>query len=465
MSRDIFGLTPQGFSRKIEAEKIKIDNIKGIFVEVFNQIKYTAEEDGWQRLVIFSENSEFFNDLPYTLRSMIFYYLRRHKNIISKLSDREKKHITDSMKPYLLKFVPENEKQALGMNAIFFRNVPKNIQEYIFANLRSNKVESFIDVLSVLEFLCGKKETSWIEMSIFNISSFSGVPIENVRFALNTLLKLKLIVLVYVPCEQRKGRKKLNLKVTFSADEHNGALAGENIAAETILSDENIIIENFNFTVAEYFYGLLDDDKNLNNSVKRNLVPQQDEPTLNFCYENKLRSKPETSKQIPLIEDDQPKNQNLVPQQPINVIVPEIKGLNETLDDIKRCISSFSSIAEKMYESTSQKNELLDSFVQTSAQKKQEYDELYNQMVIMKKLLNKQERDKHQFVKSIQDSLNMMMGQIITATDYFARIPRHQMDEYKIQKFKADVIKIAVQTAEEIRKFSYTPEKKNEVVA
>ena len=145
MSKDIFGLTNVGFKKKIESEKKKISEIQSVFVEITNQIKYTAEPDGWQRLIIFSENNYFFNDFSYAQRSMILYYLRRHQNIISKLSDREKKHVSDAMKPYLFKWVPAEEKTDLKMEAIYFRNVPKNIQEYIFNNLPNENLNFFID--------------------------------------------------------------------------------------------------------------------------------------------------------------------------------------------------------------------------------------------------------------------------------------------------------------------------------
>lgn len=464
MTKDIFGLTPHGFNRKIEAEKTKIDKIKKVFVEVFNQIKYTAEEDGWQRLIIFSENSEFFADLPYALRSMVFYFLRRHQNIISRLSDREKKHIMDSMKPYLLKWTSEKEKKSLAADAILFRNVPKDIQEYIFDNLPNNDLNAFIDVLSVLEFLCGKKEQTWIEMSIFNISSFSGVPIENVRFALNTLLKLKLVVLGQVACEQRKGRKKLNVKVTFTADEYNRAAAGEGIDAEQILTDKNAIDENFVFTVVDYFYNSVD-EMSRNNFVPKpvdfNFTAQENESVLNFYLETKTASeeKVPVEKELPKIPEAVLTEKSPV----INVVVPEIKGLQEILDGIKNCVASFSETAKSIYDNETRKNEILNDFIQTNSRQRKDYEELYGQMVAMKKILNKQERDKHQFIRDVQNSLNMMMGEILTEIESFTRIPRHRLGENEIQRCKAEIIKITVRAEKKIENLAYMPEKKVEV--
>ena len=85
-------------------------------------------------------------------------------------------------------------------------------------------------------------------------------------------------------------------------------------------------------------------------------------------------------------------------------------------------------------------------------QQKQENEELRKQLNSVKKILNRQERDKNYFMKCVQDSLNMMMGQIISETDSFTRIPKHMLDENIIQSHKADVIKIAVQTAYDIQK-------------
>ena len=426
MSKDIFGLTKVGFKKKIESEKKKISEIQSVFIEITNQIKYTAEPDGWQRLIIFSENNYFFNDFSYAQRSMILYYLRRHQNIISKLSDREKKHVSDAMKPYLFKWVTAEEKTDLKMEAIYFRNVPKNIQEYIFNNLPNENLDFFIDVLSVFEFLCGKKKQDWIEISISNISTFSGVPVENTRFALNVLLKLKLIVFAYVPCEQRKDRKKLNIKITLSDEEYEKAVTGANINADFIVKFDDVTDENFNFTTVDYFY---------------NLVNNLQNPDLNLVNDSKIS------------------DTNLVPENfkagktipPVNIVIPAVEELHETLKSVQECVTSFTETATKILDHSVQKNESVDGLLQTISEQRSDYDELYKNTLEMKKLLNKQNRDKLKFVKGIQDSLNMMMGQMITETDVFAKIPRHKLDEVEIQKHKATIIKIAVQTAEEIR--------------
>ena len=139
---------------------------------------------------------------------------------------------------------------------------------------------------------------------------------------------------------------------------------------------------------------------------------------------------------------------------PINIVMPEVPGLNNALDEIKSCVTSFTNIAESMYKSEEQKYKLLEEIIKTNAKQRQEYDDLYNQMVAMKKILNQKDRDKDLFVKAIQDALNMMMGKIISATDEFSKIPRHLIDEQKLQTHKAEVIQITVQTAEEIRKLA-----------
>ena len=198
MSRDIFGMTPEGLHRRIRAEKTRADELKNIFCELIDQIKYTAEEDGWHRLVIFSNNSPTFDGLSYLERSAILYYLRRHPNIISKLSDKERRvGGLDSMKPYVFKWVKSSEKEELGANANFFRHITSEGLRLIGSKVPNSSTGLLVDVFSILEFLLGKKEKSWIELSTFNISAFSGVPIENTRAALNTLLKMKLVVIAY----------------------------------------------------------------------------------------------------------------------------------------------------------------------------------------------------------------------------------------------------------------------------
>lgn len=437
MSKDIFGLAPETFQKKVESEKVKIEEIRKIFKHVIDQIKYTAEEDGWHRLIIFSNNSVFSKDVSYAVRMMFFYYLRRDKNILSKLSNKERKNLPESMKPFLFKYVSPDEKNEMGINAIFFRGVPESIKNYIFRNITNHGVGMFVDVLSVLEFLCSKKK-QWNKISVFNISAFSGVPIENVRFALNTLLKLKLVVFGYVACKKRTGRRTLNIKITFSELEYQEAVRGVGINAEKIISSEDALDTDFEFSTIKYFYDSLEDtgSKKIFIEEKSEKLEKVDEP-------EKIEkiSQPAVAEKIP----------------PINIVVPEVEGLRETLNNINHCIVSFTDIAKSMYDNEIKRNELINSFMQKNSQQSKEYDELYNQMLAMKKILNKNERDKYQLVKDVQDSLNMMMGQIITETDSFARIPRHQLNEHQIQKYKAGVIQIAVQTAEEIRKLINKP--------
>ena len=122
MSKDIFGLTSERLKRRLAFEKTRADAFKEIFCELLDRIKYTSEEDHWQRLVIFSGSNSPLGGLSYPERAAVSYYLRRHPNIISKLSDKEKRaNVPDSMKPYLFQWVHPAIKERLGVNANYFR--------------------------------------------------------------------------------------------------------------------------------------------------------------------------------------------------------------------------------------------------------------------------------------------------------------------------------------------------------
>ena len=473
MSRDIFGMTPEGLHRRIVAEKRRADELKNIFCELIDQIKYTAEEDGWHRLVIFSNNSPTFDGLSYLERSAILYYLRRHPNIISKLSDKERRvGGLDSMKPYVFKWVKSSEKEELGANANFFRHISREGLKAIGSKVPNSSTGLLVDVFSILEFLLGKKAKSWIELSTFNISAFSGVPIENTRAALNTLLKMKLVVIAYVSSEVRKTRSRLNIRLIFNEADYISAMNGEGIKAKKILTDVHALNGIFTFNVTNYFYNAVSrlqkelSEKKINNeenilpsteqTIKKISTPQQVSIPLNLGDES-TEEKNSDAEKIPEVKKISEVENKTLPAPnypPINIVMPEVPGLNNALDEIKSCVTSFTNIAESMYKSEEQKYKLLEEIIKTNAKQRQEYDDLYNQMVAMKKILNQKDRDKDLFVKAIQDALNMMMGKIISATDEFSKIPRHLIDEQKLQTHKAEVIQITVQTAEEIRKLA-----------
>lgn len=470
MNKDIFGLTPEKLQKRIDAEKLRVDELKKVFSELLDQIRYTAEVDGWHRIVVFSNNSPTFSGMSYLERSAVLYYLRRHPNIISKLSDKEKRaNILDSMKPYIFKWVDSEEKNKLGTNANYFRNMSSKELRNIGEKIPDKSSGFFVDVFTILEFLLGKKNKNWIEISVYNISAFSGVTIENTRAALNMLLKMKLLVVAYVPCEGRKKRWRMNVCVTLTEEEYNRAISGEGIDAVQIITDKDALNEKFEFTVIKYFYDAIEkvqaenterriktansyfDDAihqfQTDKSVKKKLSPPQ------ISIPLKLEDSSAETEKISKVEQ---KNLSTNVFPPINIVMPEVPGLNQTLNDIKSCVVSFTNIAESMYKSEEQKYELLKNMVMANTKQREEYDDLYNQMVAMKKILNQKDRDKDKFVKAIQDALNMMMGKIISATDEFSKIPRHMMDEQKLQAHKAEVIKITVQTAEEIRKLANT---------
>ncbi len=483
MAKDIFGVTPDGLQKRVGTEKFRVNELKKVFFTLLNEIKNTPEEDGWHRLVIFSVNSaEVFDGLSYSERAAVLYYLRRHPNIISKLSEREKRiGGLDSMRPYVFKWVSAAEKEQLGIRATYFRNLSDEFLKKI-DNERHNRSTGFlVDVCSVLEFLLGKRSKIWAETSTHNISAFSGVPIENTRAALNELLKLKLIVLAYIPCEGRRGRSRMNVYVTLTEDDYRRASAGEGIVAEQIITAKDALNEKFTFSVTNYFYFVIshfqaddssfpkkvqkvEDKKNPSVSEKvsqvedlENFLVSEEVPQVkdvkNSSFSEKVQQVEDVknssvSEKVPQVEEKK------LPAQvtpPINIVMPEVSGLGKTLDDIKSCVISFTNIAESMQKSEAEKYELLKNMIQANTKQREEYDNLYNQMLAMKKILNQKDRDKDNFVKAIQDALNMMMGKIISATDEFSKIPRHLVNEQKLQDHKAQVIKIAVQTAEEIR--------------
>lgn len=479
MSKDIFGLTLEGLQKRIGAEKFRADELKKIFCDLLNEVRYTAEEDGWHRIVVFSNNSPAFSGMSYLERSAVLYYLRRHPNIISKLSDKEKRtNLLDAMKPYLFKWVDSEEKERLGTNANYFRHLSEELLKKIYDETPDKSPGFLVDIFSVLEFLLGKKDKTWIELSTHNISAFSGVPIENTRAALNTLLKMKLLVMAYFPCEGRKGRFRLKVCVTLTEEEHSGAVSDKWLEAAQIITEKDALDEKFEFTVVRYFYDVIsktqrentekriavatnyfeDSPKNFSTAkeFKQSVTPPKVSIPLiseeNLFSEDKNFS--DEDKKIPdaeKISEVEEKNLSAPAYPPINIVMPELPGLNQTLDDIKSCVTSFTNIAESMQKSEAQKYELLKNMIQANTKQREEYDNLYSQMVAMKKILNQKDRDKDNFVRAIQDALNMMMGRIISATDEFSKIPRHLVDEQKLQAHKAEVIKITVQTAEKIR--------------
>ena len=459
-NKDIFGLTEHSFNRRVNTEREHADDLVDVFIDIIQGIKNTSEADGWYRFVMFNSSHEMVEKLSYTARLSLIYYLRRHPNILSTLSKKETRKLPTNITPYVYKWVSEEEKTQLGIHSNFFRGVDERLLNYI-NDSANTKVSPFIDILSVIDFLLASKSHKWIETSTLNLSVRTGVPIENVRAAMSELFRMKLLVVAYTKGEKNKGRFKQFMNVTLSPEDHESALNGNGIEAEKIISDKDLVPEEYHFTVLNYFYSLVND--RLSGFTGQYKPVSSVSSNHNSASENKSFSVPaETEKITPKKERKRRvKKANNIDSENItaenvqktssadNVTVPQ---LSETLSDIKKYMSSFTDIAESIYRNEEKKNETLNTILQMNNQQKQENEELRKQLNSVKKILNRQERDKNYFMKCVQDSLNMMMGQIISETDSFTRIPKHMLDENIIQSHKADVIKIAVQTAYDIQK-------------
>lgn len=429
MTRDIFGLSQYGIEKRMRTEKKHAHEMAGIFSKIINDIKNTSDNDGWYRLVMFNSSNELLNDLSYAEKSNLVFYLRRHPNIISKLSDRERRSANENMKPFVYKWVSEEEKLSLGIGANYFKNINEEVLNYIQTSKQFNDM-SFVDILSVLEYLFSCGAGKWIDTSTLNIGVRSGVLIENVRYALNELLKLRLVVLAFQEGSYRKGKWKQFVRLTLNAEEYNNALQGTDIDAVKIVGAKSALQEDFQFTVLEYFYSLQNSDFDFE-QVEPTVVQTETEPKID------LFQPAEVQKNIP---ETKPATKAEVSPQ-----------IAQIAEDIKHYMNSFVGIAESIYKHEDKKIEALNNIIQMSNQKQQEIDDLKNQTATLKKMLSQRDKDKHQMLKTVQDTLNMMMGQIITTTDNFANIPRHQLDERDLAKYKTDVIKISVQAASDIQ--------------
>ena len=57
MEKYFLGVTERGLERRVKVEKQHAEDLAKVFVELEKQIKNTQENDGWQRLVLFSASN------------------------------------------------------------------------------------------------------------------------------------------------------------------------------------------------------------------------------------------------------------------------------------------------------------------------------------------------------------------------------------------------------------------------
>lgn len=436
MDKDIFCLTGKRITERISLEKFYTDKVIDPLMTVIDHVKNTNESDGWHR-VVFSQNTGVINSLSFDNKMLLMYYLRQHPNIISKLSDKERPNMPQNMKPRLFKYVATDYRASLGFDANYFRNIPD-----VFLNVVKKNTPVFndltTDILTVIEYLRSKKADSWTEITPVAVSAKSGAPIENVRCALNSLLEMKIIVLAHVEGEIRKSRTRLMCKFTPTKSEYNSALSGEGIQALRIIGADDILHEDFKFTVLKYYRSLIGDSP--------------EEPDSEVQQAPLFETITADNDDNPTASETSPPSDTAVSETP--AIYPINPQFEKTLDAIQQCMTAFVGIAESLHNDEIRRTETFNSILSQNDQKHQENDNLRAQIADLRKLLNKRDRDKFQFLKSVQDSLNLLIGQIVNATAKFAGTPRYNFNEQTIAEFTTNITNIVVQTEKSIQKLA-----------
>ena len=525
MTKEIFGLSPQIFDRRIETEKRYAEELAKICVDMIDEIKNTKEPNGWHRLVIFdtSTGNELLNSIAPFTRLELVYYLRQHPNIISKLSDRDISGRSDTLKPFMYKWVSEEEKIQLGVNAIYFKGVDANLIDYI-KNFSTGASANYVDILSVMEFLLTNSSDEWFETTTINISLRTGVLLENVCAALNELLRMKLIVIAYKEGKRHKTKFRQFIKVTLYADEHKEALTGEEIGAFKTIGEANLPDEEFKFIVRDYFFSLLKSfeahrdfyrnnasaklaaETNLFNEIETESLPIESaeekifpaDEEFNLQVAQSLAEIKTALAEVNIQPADEEFNSQVT--QSLAEIKSALAEVNVQPADNKLILQMSKSLEdiENYLTRTPQENELertvvgmipkmsqiledtkncVNSFAEMAKEvhnadekKFSTMDELIQQNLqqqkeleeLRKKILfyDKIKDQYKQVIRQVQKALNMMMGQIISEIESFTKTPRYNMNEELIAKCRYNIVQIAMKADEEIKKAFTSPKVK-----
>ena len=429
MHKDIFGISQDALKKRISIELNHFGEFAKLFNDLKKQIQETEAADGWEKIALSGYLNSFSGDTLKTMQKHISYCLRRHPNILSRYSEKSKNNKKFATTFY--KWTSAEEKKSLGFNANAFR-IPDHMKQIIIERLRGENF-NIVDVMIVVEKIYNETKNSEEKLPRLKISTkrltyLIGQPIENFRAALNILLKHRLIVIAYTASEGlRKGRLTQNIYLTFSDEMYRAAMNDKNVVALKLYSDKNALPQNsFEFTVWNKFLEIIGDKEII-------------------AEDNKNKSEEESQK----ISDGAQKN-----SYPTNIS----SQINDSLEEIKKCMLSFVKISENMTSNEVKRNENLNGLIQMNLQKQKELEQrqdeiaqLTQNLTAMKSILNKNDRDKNALLKGTQNALNMMMGQIVSEIDRFSKIPAHQMDEGKIQTHKSNIIHITIQAEQDIR--------------
>lgn len=162
------------------------------------------------------------------------YLIKSHPNIISRVKNTERsgkfrtKFIGNGYPPttvFEYKWVPAEEKERLGFDAIIFRHIHPQYLDRIKAVYSEGTSHNKIDILSIINHLIYKKmDVRWNIPEIFKISSQTGVDYSTVCSVMNEMKEKKFLVCAPITIKSNRSMRSLSkiaCKLVMKEEEYN----------------------------------------------------------------------------------------------------------------------------------------------------------------------------------------------------------------------------------------------------
>lgn len=447
------GMRELSVKKREEIEKVQMQSIEKMCDDALSRLKKITKTNSGEPEYISFPISRILEEYGYsgndkTIKTLLSYFLRGSKNIVTKLGEADNRVVPDNMKPFAYSYVSEDKKRAMGLDAYCMKTLTKEMGQYIEEKAAKAKVTSDIyDLLLICDYLTAHgAHKQWVKLMGLKLSADLGQPVVKTKQALEDLIQANILLTAQIKRTTRGKDTICHLAYSLkdysiynnqllsgvAADEYNSlhgkdlvinnAMVARNIETmsdEKIKDDAKAIAEKIQTGTRENGLGLftqkeLTDKFNSDNIVdatQQEGLSADDIRCLNYIRQRMLQSSDNKTS-----SDEEAK-------------------LKKTVERLQNLLSSLQE------ENTGLRKELAKAESETNK---------------LKHSLEIQGEFNQAYAKEARKAMNQLISGVSSTTEQFTKIPLKRVTPDDVAEFKSSIISAATEANNRLRDFTYS---------
>lgn len=457
-----FGLTKDFINIKILYMRTAKDKYSSLVDKIVDYIKNSDKKDdkGWVPASVKDYFNLGLNSVA--MGPLVQSLVMSHPNIIANFAYTPRK-------VWYYKWVEPEEKQALGFKAVIFRNVSDEVLEKLSKHMPNVDANNVYDIVGVYDYLLGLGSKKWVLCDLSYMVTHKYMSAQNLITALDLLYDSKL--LTYFTRKKSSVKNAIDWFILHLTDDSNF----DELDKQAKNNPDDIVYEK---PTRFFTKKRTKKSNNTKPAPKKKVVetPELDEtvekaPALSEEKKETGTRFSTASAQAIVIPMPEPKKS--IEEKPV-ILEPIIKqdmthkqeesatSLEQGTALMKKQFADYINLYKKQTQTIieTQHNNMNKSYGVLDKMQKQ-VTELQNQITDLKAELDEQKKMatlykdyETKFLMNMNEVLDNMLGQMMTAIESFASLPTYKRNDVNMtNKFKANVFKIAGDATESIVQF------------